>query len=150
MEEADSFHETVIVSACLLGVNCRYDGNNCLDEELLENLKNCHIVPLCPEQLGGLPTPRQPAHIVKGDGTDVLEKKASIINAGNKNVTKSFITGAYEALKITKMTGAKKAWLKEKSPSCGVKRIKRHGMDVDGRGVFAALLIKEGLEVFGV
>ena len=142
--------ETVIISACLAGLKCRYDGSHNLDEELLESLITCHLVPLCPEQLGGLPTPRDPAQIVDGDGFDVLKNRASIKNDRDKDVTKNFIHGAYESLKIAKMTGAGKAYLKEKSPSCGVKKIKRNGVEIGGSGVLAALLEKEGLEVFGI
>ncbi|MDH3976080.1 MAG: DUF523 domain-containing protein [Deltaproteobacteria bacterium] len=150
MRGADSFHETVIVSACLLGVKCRYDGSDNLNRGLIERLKNCHLIPLCPEQLGGLPTPREAAQIVEGDGFDVLKNKVSIMSTANKDVTENFITGAYESLKIARITGANKAFLKEKSPSCGVKRIKRNGVEIEGSGVLAALLKEEGLEVFGV
>lgn len=87
---------------------------------------------------------------MQGDGTDVLKNKASIISAGNKDVSSNFIAGAYESLKIAKLTGAKKAWLKEKSPSCGVRKIKRDGVEIDGSGVLAALLKQEGLEIFGI
>lgn len=150
MTETDFSAETVIISACLTGVKCRYDGSDNLDRELLNSLKGCHLVPLCPEQLGGLPTPREPSQIVNGDGFDVLNRNVSIISADNKDVRENFITGAYESLKIAKLTGAKKACLKEKSPSCGVKRIKRDGVEIAGSGVLAALLLEEGLEVFGI
>jgi len=150
LKGTDSCPETVIVSACLLGVKCRYDGSDKLDRKLVEKLKDCRLIPLCPEQLGGLPTPREPAQITSGDGFDVLEKKASVVNSGHKNVTKNFVVGAHETLRIAKITRAKKAFLKEKSPSCGVERIKRHGAEINGSGVSAALLMQEGLEVFGV
>ena len=150
MIEGDSSGDAVIISACLMGIKCRYDGSDNLDKELLEQLKSCHIVPLCPEQLGGMSTPREPSSIVSGDGFDVLDKKAFIISSVNKDVTENFINGAYESLKIAKITGAKKAYLKEKSPSCGVKRIKRDGKEIDGSGVLAALFINEGFGVFGV
>ena len=140
--------ETVIVSACLLGINCRYDGGNCLDEGLIRQLKDIHTVPICPEQLGGLTTPRVAAEICGGDGFDVIGGRARVVNVEGEDVTGQFIRGAEEALKIAELAGAKKAWLKEKSPSCGVSLIKCGGLEKAGSGVLAALLLKEGIELF--
>ena len=140
--------ETVIVSACLLGVNCRYDGGNSLDESLIRQLKNSHVVPVCPEQLGGLPTPRVAAEISGGDGFDVLSGLAKVVNIEDEDVSAQFIKGAKETLEIARLIGAKRAYLKEKSPSCGVNLIKREGLEKSGSGVLAALFSKEGIEVF--
>ena len=140
--------ETVIVSACLLGVNCRYDGGNSLDERLIKQLKDSHIVPVCPEQLGGLTTPRVAAEISGGDGFDVLSGLAKVVNIEDEDVSAQFITGAKEALKIAILIGAKKAYLKERSPSCGVNLIKCEGLEKSGSGVLAALFLKESIEVF--
>ncbi len=138
-----------VVSACLIGVKCRYDGNHSLNEAVISALENINIVPLCPEQLGGLSTPRPPSEIEAGDGMDVLHNDSRVINSLGEDITSSFIRGAHEALKIVKLSGAKKAYLKEKSPSCGVRNIKKKGEVFEGRGIFAALLEKNGIETVG-
>ncbi|MDT8318579.1 MAG: DUF523 domain-containing protein [bacterium] len=140
--------ETVIVSACLLGINCRYDGANSLDESLIEQIKDSHVVQVCPEQLGGLPTPRVAAEICDGDGFDVLSGRARVVNIEAADVSEQFVKGAKEVLKIAGLVGAKKAYLKEKSPSCGVNLIKCGNLEKSGSGVLAALLSKEGIELF--
>ena len=140
--------ETVVVSACLLGIKCRYDGGHSLDEGLVRELKESHVVPLCPEQLGGLPTPRVAAEIWGGDGSDVFIGTARVINRDGEDVSGQFIKGAQEALKVALLAGAKKAWLKDKSPSCGVRLIKCEGVEKSGSGVLAALLEREGIELF--
>lgn len=138
----------VAVSACLLGVNCRYNGGNSLKEMLLEEGRG--YIPLCPEQLGGLPTPRNPAEIDRGDGMDVLTGDGKVVDIGGSDVTISFIRGANEVLNIIEKLSINKALLKEESPSCGVKRIQRNGKPVQGMGVTTALLVKEGIEVIGI
>ena len=90
----------IIVSACLLGVKCRYDGDSRPEERLLSLISENIFVPVCPEQLGGLPTPRSPAEIVHGDGSDVLNGRAEIIDSTGKNVTEQFLKGAEEVRKI--------------------------------------------------
>nr|MBF0220904.1 DUF523 domain-containing protein [Desulfobulbaceae bacterium] len=123
-----------IVSACLLGINSRYDGQCKPNRYCLEICKTTHVVPICPEQLGGLSTPRTAADIVGGDGNDVLEGKAKIITRDGCDVTSNFIEGAYQVLKIAQMHNVEAVLLKSKSPSCGVKIL----------GVTAALLKKHG------
>ena len=140
--------ETAIVSACLLGLDCRYDGGNSLNEGLIKQLKDSNVVPVCPEQLGGLPTPRVAAEISGGNGFDVISGLAKVVNMEGEDVSRQFIKGAQDSLKIARMVGAKKAWLKEKSPSCGVNLIKCKGLEKPGSGVLAALFLKEGIEVF--
>ena len=115
---------------------------------MIRQLKENNIVPVCPEQLGGLPTPRAAAEISEGDAFDVLSGLAKVVNATNEDVSAQFIKGAKEALKIARIIGAKKAYLKEKSPSCGVNLIKSEGLEKSGSGVLAALFTKEGIEVF--
>ena len=141
---------TVIVSACLAGVCCRYDGKDKKDEALLSSLKDTVIIPVCPERLGGLPTPRKRAEINSGDGFAVLGGSAAVIDADCNRVTDDFLSGAAEALEIAVSAGAKKAYPKENSPSCGVGYIKRNGKTVKGCGVFTALLKTAGIEVAGV
>jgi uncharacterized protein YbbK (DUF523 family) len=138
----------IVVSACLLGVNCKYSGGNNLSDNAL-NLGR-HIVPVCPEQLGGLSTPRPPAEIVGGDGHDVLAGKAKVLTSTGKDVTKCFIDGAEATALLAEITGAQTAVLKANSPSCGVNHIydgtfshcKR-----SGDGVTAALLKQRGLKI---
>ncbi len=111
----------IIVSACLCGINCKYDGGNNLDARVLKLLKEGKAIPVCPEQLGGLETPRDPHEIVNGNGLDVLGGKARVHwIRQNNDVTSKFIKGAYETLKIAEAVGANIAILKARSPSCGV------------------------------
>ncbi|NQU02659.1 MAG: DUF523 domain-containing protein, partial [Syntrophaceae bacterium] len=86
----------MIVSACLMGINCRYDGGNCLKEVLISILSKDVFIPVCPEQLGGLPTPRLPSQIVSGNGKDVLDGKARVLDSSGMDVTGNFIRGANE------------------------------------------------------
>jgi len=142
----------MIVSACLCGINCKYNGGNNLDERLLKLLKEGKIIPVCPEQLGGQETPRAPHEIVNGNGLDVLEGKARILGPEkNDDQTSSFLKGAYETLKIAEAVGASIAILKARSPSCGVGIIYDgtfSGTRRDGNGVTAQLLISKGIKVF--
>lgn len=141
---------TKLVSACLLGVNCRYDGKNALEPKLLELLKEDKIIPVCPEQLGGLPTPREPAWIVGGEGSDVLKGAAKVINQSGREVTQNFRLGAEEILRLAKLYGVKCAILKSKSPSCSCSGI-REPFSFDklkrGDGVTAALLKRNRIKV---
>ena len=129
-----------LCSACLLGVNCRYNGKNALNKKVVELLEKETLIPVCPEQLGGLPTPREPAEIV---GKRVITKSG-------KDVTENFMRGARETLKIAKLFDVKEAVLKQGSPSCGCGRIYDgtfSGRTVRGDGVTAALLKRHGIKV---
>lgn len=141
----------ILVSACLCGINCRYDGNSCLNEKILELFKKGELVPVCPEKLGGLPTPRAPREISGGTGKDILEGTAKVIDeSGNVDSTKEFVDGAYKTLKIAKALDIKKAILKQRSPSCGVGRIydgNFSGKLKQGNGVTAELLMQNGIEI---
>ncbi len=141
----------ILISACLLGVNCKYNGENNLKDEIIEYFKGKGIIPICPEQLGGLPTPRLPAEIKNGNGQDVLKGKAKVINSDGIDATEQFIKGAYETFKLAETLGATKAILKTRSPSCGVGGIYNgdfNGTLIEGDGVTAALLKSKGLEVY--
>jgi uncharacterized protein YbbK (DUF523 family) len=140
----------VLVSSCLLGVACRYDGDHSLAEEIIKKARQMHVIPICPEQLGGLPTPRPPSRIINGDGKDVLRGCARVINEMGKDVTEAFIKGARETLTLARLTGAKKALLKGKSPSCGLRTPYCETNTGYGIGVTAALLLREGIEVVEV
>jgi uncharacterized protein YbbK (DUF523 family) len=130
----------IIVSACLAGVNCRYDGAGKPCEAIIRLVKEGQAIPVCPEQLGGLPTPRAPAEII---GSKVIRKDGL-------EVTEAFTRGAREAIKIARLVGAKTAILKARSPSCGCGKIydgSFTGRLVDGNGVFAEACKKAGIEV---
>ena len=142
--------ENVIVSACLLGVKCRYDGKDALSLEVDTLLKDATPIPVCPEELGGLPTPRKKAEIVGGSGQDVLEATAKVIDEEGTDVTAEFLKGAKEVLKIAQAHNATLALLKEGSPSCDVNIISRDGVTVEGVGVTTAILKGSGIKVVGV
>jgi uncharacterized protein YbbK (DUF523 family) len=129
-----------IVSACLAGVNCRYDCKHQERIDIVEMVKSGQAIPLCPEQLGGLSTPRPPAEIV-GD---------KILTNQGLDVTEQYTNGAEQALKLAKLSGAKKALLKSKSPMCGCGKIydgTYSGNLIEGDGVFTKLLKENGIEV---
>ncbi|WP_027720127.1 MULTISPECIES: DUF523 domain-containing protein [unclassified Desulfurobacterium] len=142
----------IVVSMCLLGIRCRYDGKSVPWEGLKFIKDRFFILPVCPEQLGGLSTPRSPSKIEKGDGFTVLEGKSRVLTVEEKtDVTANFVKGAQEALKIVNLfrENVKAVILKEKSPSCGVKTIYNFNSDSlkAGKGVAAALFIKNGYRV---
>lgn len=139
----------LLVSGCLAGLRCRFDGS----ENGLPLLLKCGTAfcPCCPEQLGGLPTPRKAAEIKGGDGFDVLLGRAKVVNEEGEDVTEAFLRGAAETLYLAKLFRIQRAILKEGSPSCGNRRIKDgsfKGVDRPGPGVTAALLKKNGIRVF--
>lgn len=134
----------IIISACLLGVNCRYNGGGELATEWLEALKDHHLIPVCPEQLGGMSTPREPSEIVSENPLRVESKSGT-------NVTGAFEKGAIETLKLTELLGVRCAVLKERSPSCGVNGIYNgtfSNVRIPGMGITARLLKNSGLMVY--
>lgn len=141
----------IIVSACLCGINTKYNGENNLDERVLKLLRDGKAIPVCPEQLGGQSTPRAAHEICKGTGADVLDGKARILGPEGDDVTEEFIRGAYETLKIAKECSAKVAILKARSPSCGYGKIydgEFTGNKIDGNGVTAELLKRNGIMIY--
>lgn len=141
----------IVISACLCGVNCKYNGENNLNNEALTLLKEGKAVLVCPEQLGGLNTPRVPHEIIGGGGADVLDGKAKVVNAQGGDSTEKFVKGAYEALKIAKAVGAKSAIFKAKSPSCGCGEIydgSFTGKKIVGNGITAELFLRNGIKVY--
>jgi uncharacterized protein YbbK (DUF523 family) len=135
----------IIVSACLAGEKCRYDGRLKGDEYIISLDKKNKAIPVCPEVLGGLPTPRERAEIESGDGYSVLDGKARVITALGEDVTDEYLRGAYAVLEISKAANVKKAILKSKSPSCGLTQIRRQDILIEGIGVTAALLARNGI-----
>ena len=134
--------ENIIVSACLLGVSCRYDGNSKPNEKIIYLKEKYNLIPICPEIMGGLPTPRMPAEI----------KDGRVKTENGIDVTEEYKKGADEALKLARLFGCKKAILKENSPSCGCGKIYNGEFTrtlKDGNGITAELFIKNGIDVFG-
>jgi uncharacterized protein YbbK (DUF523 family) len=141
----------IIVSACLCGINTKYNGGNNLDERILKLLREGKAIPVCPEQLGGQSTPRPAHEIFKATGANVLDGKAKIVGPEGDDATEEFLKGAYETLKIAKECNAKVAILKARSPSCGYGRIydgSFSGNKIDGNGVTAELLERNGIKIY--
>ena len=140
----------LLISACLMGIACRYDGAS-RDNPNVRDFLNRHQllpVPICPEQLGGLPTPRTPCQFCGGNGADLWQGTATLVNGNGCDLTPFFQRGAREALKIAQLCGCKAALLKERSPSCGVQAVHCEGKLRAGAGVTTVLLRKAGLYVF--
>ena len=131
--------EKILVSACLLGINCKYDGTNNLNEKVLDYIKDKEVIPICPEILGGLSTPRPPSEIISD----------KVVNNEQKDVTKEYRKGAEESLKLAKLFKVKKALLKAKSPSCGCGKIYDGTFTktlIDGDGITTQLFKENNIE----
>jgi uncharacterized protein YbbK (DUF523 family) len=139
----------ILVSPCLLGINCAYNGKSNECDYVINMLKGEHVIPLCPEQLGGLTTPRDRARIVNGDGNDVLDGKARVMTCKGVDVTSQYLRGGKETLKIAKLFSVNKAILKAYSPSCGCGQIFTEDFlgKKPGDGTTTALLKKHGIKV---
>lgn len=136
--------EYILVSACLLGARCRYDGAEKADHRVTALLKreNVVLIPVCPEQLGGMCTPREPSE----------PRDGGVWNQKGEEVTSFYERGAGEALKLARLYGCRYAILKERSPSCGCGRIYDGtftGTLIPGDGVTAGLLKAHGIRVYG-
>ena len=130
----------VLVSACLIGENCKYNGGNNLNKNLMDFLKDKEVISVCPEVLGGLDIPRNPGEIVDG----------VVRNADGTSVDLEYRSGAEKALDIAKANQIDLAILQSRSPSCGVNQIYDgtfSGIKIKGHGVFATRLIEEGFKV---
>lgn len=140
----------VVISACLLGVRCRYDGGHSRNETAMNQKKIYQLIPVCPEESGGLLTPRPPAEIVGGDGDAVLDRTAKVMTANGTDVTAAYLKGAHHALQVAQSHGATHVILKAKSPSCGCGDIYDgtfSGTLISGDGVTTALLKRHGITV---
>ena len=134
----------ILVSACLVGINCKYNGGNNYNEKIFELVKKGEAIPICPEQLGGLQTPRIPSEI------KIIDGKRHVINKEGEDVTQNFEKGAVEVLELAKKLNIKKAILQPRSPSCGVGKIYSgnfNGELIEGNGILAELFIKNGIEI---
>ena len=133
----------IMVSACLMGENCKYNGGNNLSEKVLNYVKGHEVIAVCPEVMGGLPTPRVPAEIVNG----------IVTNKDGVEVDTEFRKGAGMALEIAKENQVDLVILQSRSPSCGPKKIydgSFSGKKIDGQGVFAKMLMENGFQVVDV
>ena len=129
-----------LCSACLLGINCRYDGRSKPNQKVLALASKETLIPVCPEQLGGLSTPREPAE----------QRGKKVVTKTGKDVTYNFLSGAEQVLGLAKILGIKEALLKQKSPSCGCGKIYDGTFSdklIEGDGITTALLKKNGIEV---
>lgn len=143
----------ILVSACLTGECCKYNGKSNYSDEIATYLSNTseEVMSICPEQMGGLPTPRAKAEIEGGkSGEDVLRHQARVISEYGDDITSAFIDGADKVIKQIKKKNISKAVLKSKSPSCGCGYIYDgtfSGKLIPGNGVLAAILIQNGIKV---
>lgn len=132
----------LLISACLLGINCRYDGTGKLLDDIQQLKEKHHLIPICPEILGGLPTPRTPS--------ERLDSK--VVTKTGEDVTEEFLRGAQEVLKLARLFDCSYAVLKERSPSCGYGQIydgSFTGRLIPGNGVLADLLSSHGITILG-
>ncbi|MBW6521046.1 MAG: DUF523 domain-containing protein [Desulfoarculaceae bacterium] len=127
-----------LVSACLVGLCSRYDGQTRPVQNWLQHLQNGIWIPFCPEQMGGLPTPRAAAELINGDGADVFSGKATVRTRDGIDVSRQFIKGAEQTLLLAKSQQITAIFLKSGSPSCGL---------TGKTGVTAALLKKHGFHL---
>jgi uncharacterized protein YbbK (DUF523 family) len=140
----------ILVSSCLAGLKVRYNGSHSLNNKISKLVEDNKAITICPELLGGFSTPREPAEIIGGNGEDVLDGKAKVVNKSGKDVTEFYIKGAYATLEKAKVINATIVVLKENSPSCGSSKIYNGefiGKKVVGIGVTSALLKRNGLKV---
>jgi uncharacterized protein YbbK (DUF523 family) len=151
-DETKQGGEPVLVSACLLGRSCRYDGGANRDEVLERELaeRGLRAVPFCPEEHGGLGTPRPPAWIEREGAAAVCDQEARMVTDAGRDVTEEFLRGARGAVDACHEHGIRKAFLKERSPSCGVCNTHVGGELVEGPGVTTELLRRAGVETVGV
>lgn len=150
MENIPSHDRPVLVSACLAGRACRFDGSSNKDDRIGRLVAEGQAVLVCPEEAGGLGTPRPPAEIVGGDGHDVLAGRARVVTRDGADVTDAYLRGARAALDAARRTGAEVAVLKARSPSCGKGCIYDGSFtntQARGDGVTTALLEANGIRV---
>ncbi|EEG76582.1 DUF523 domain-containing protein [Dethiobacter alkaliphilus] len=143
--------EWILVSACLLGVNAKYNAGNNRNAAVLALSGELNLLPVCPEQLGGLPTPRPAAEISGGAGEQVLQGRARVCTAAGQDRSEAFLRGARETLSLAELYGVRAAIFKARSPSCGCGRVydgSFAGTLQPGDGVTTALLKQKGISVF--
>lgn len=135
----------ILVSACLAGVRCRHDGGSKPDPRIVDLVRQGRVLLVCPEQLGGLPTPRPPANVVPGE-------RPRVVTEHGVDVTEQFEHGAEEAVRLARLAGVRDAILKERSPSCGTRQVWQQSPGeasrlVPGAGITAARLRDAGIRL---
>ena len=139
-----------LISACLLGIGCTWSGNSNRNDRAIELSRVETLVPVCPEQLGGLPTPRVAQEIQGGTGEDVLDNKCRVFNRNGEDVTSAFVRGAEETLRLARQLDINEFIARPRSPSCGCGQIYDgtfHGTLIDGDGVTTALLRRNKIRI---
>ena len=152
MDKEETFKtsgKTILVSACLLGLPTRYDGKAKRSQDVLDYLQreNLTPIPVCPEQLAGMTTPRDKTFFQSGDGRAVLAGNGEAVSENGRSMNAIFCRGAKMTLEIARLSGCRRALLKEGSPSCGVHRVYLGEDKVAGVGVTSALLMNSDLAV---
>ena len=139
----------ILVSACLLGLPTRYDGKAKHSQAVIDYLQREKLlpIPVCPEQLAGMTTPRDKTFFASGAGHDVLADKGQVVSMTGQSMNEVFCRGAKLVLQIARLSGCQSALLKERSPSCGVHQIYQGQKQVQGAGVTTALLVNAGISV---
>ena len=144
---ASANHPSVVISACLVGIPCRYDGHAKPFPHLEELLQKIQPIPLCPEVLARLGTPRVPMQFVGGDGAAALRGDARLLDEQDRDCTEAVRGGVTSALRLARAAGCTRAILKARSPSCGVHQVHTRQGLIAGSGMFAAACLASGLEV---
>ena len=141
--------ETILVSACLLGLPTRFDGKSKHSQDVLDYLQREKLtpIPVCPEQLAGMATPRDKTFFQSGDGRAVRSGNGEAVSENGRSMNALFCRGAKMTLGIARLSGCRRALLKEGSPSCGVHRVYLGEDKVAGVGVTSALLLNTGMDV---
>ncbi|MEC4675770.1 MAG: DUF523 domain-containing protein [Nitrospirota bacterium] len=140
----------IIVSACLAGLNTRYDGADCLDSRVAALVSSGEAIAVCPEQLGGLATPRSPVELRRNYNQGTKTGDIYVIGSDGKDYTSALIKGALETLKLAAKLNIRKAIFKDGSPSCGVNYIWCSGHKISGRGITTELLQKNNIEIITI
>ncbi|HAE86613.1 TPA: hypothetical protein DCG86_01170 [Candidatus Marinimicrobia bacterium] len=142
--------EKLLISGCLAGLSCRYDGGSKPHLRLDDLKRRYDLIPVCPEQAGGLSTPRIPNEL-QVSAAEILSRRGKVKNQAGEDCTEHFIRGATETLKVVRLLEIKKALLKDGSPSCGKNRVYDgtfNGKSIPGRGITAEILHHEGIDVY--
>jgi len=142
--------EKLLISGCLAGLSCRYDGGSKPHPHLDDLRKDYDLIPVCPEQAGGLSTPRIPNEL-QDSAAEILFGRGKVKNQAGEDCTEQFILGATETLKVVRLLEIKKALLKDGSPSCGKNRVYDgtfSGKSITGRGITAEKLHDEGVDIY--
>lgn len=145
-------NKKILVSACLCGRKCRYDGKSA-NNKIIDTLDKNRIIEICPEILGGLTIPREPCEIVGGTAKDVLKGKAKILSKTGTDYTKEYKTGVEKILKIVDENEIERAVLKQNSPSCGYGKIydgSFTGKKIRGNGILAEMLGEKKIKILSV